>query len=93
MQGYVANALILGCVLQRHRDIDRLTTDQDAIPVDPTPDDVIYVVVNDKEIDCMDQLPVADIWEEIRLHDGNGHRKLLFIISMILFWSSFAKSG
>ena len=42
---------------------------QITVPVDPAAFDEIYIIVNNEGVRTGDQLPVAQIWEKIRLHD------------------------
>src|SRR4249920_2372076 len=65
LQGCVADPFERRRMMQWNRDIGGFPVDQDAIAVDPSSFDVIHVVVYDEAIDGMDQLPIADIREEI----------------------------
>jgi hypothetical protein len=33
--------------------------------------DIVDVVSNNIQINGMNELPIADVWKEVRLHDGN----------------------
>ena len=46
---------------------------EDAIPVDPSPFDILDIIVNDKTITGGDQLEIADVGKQIRLHDPKFH--------------------
>ena len=73
LQGYITNSLIGRRLMQRYRDIDSFSIDQDAITVDPSSFYVIHVIVNDKFVYGIYQLPVADVGEKIGLHNSKLH--------------------
>jgi hypothetical protein len=70
VQGGITDAFERRGLMQGRSDKDRFAIDQDAVTVNPSPFDVIDIIIDDKAIHGMDQLPVTDIWEKIRLHDG-----------------------
>ena len=53
----------------------RLSVDQQPVTVDPTLLDVGDVVVDDEAIYGVNQLEVADVRKQIRLHDGELHAR------------------
>ena len=60
-------------MLKWNSNVNRFAEIQYSISIDPPPCDVTHIIVNDETIHGMDQLPIADIGEEIGLHDGNLH--------------------
>ena len=44
---------------------------QNAVEVNPVVFDIVDVVGNNIQINGMNELPIADVWKEVRLHDGN----------------------
>src|SRR5436190_10359388 len=75
-QGCVADAFERRWLMQWNGEIGGFPVDQDAITVDPSALDVIHIVVYDEAIDGTNELPVADVREEIGLHDGKFHCNL-----------------
>ena len=51
----------------------RLAIQQESIPVDPTPFDILHIVMDNKNINSRHQLEIANIREQIRLHDADFH--------------------
>lgn len=61
--------------LQRQRKHHVLAVLQHTVAVDPALLRIFDIVIDDKQIDCCDQLEIANVRKEIRLHDGQSHRR------------------
>jgi DNA-binding GntR family transcriptional regulator len=55
----------------------RGSIDFDAIPVNPALLDKGDIIVIHEHIDGIDQLVIADVWKQIRLHDSKFHLELI----------------
>ncbi len=68
-----AHIQIVRIAFQRQREHHVLAVLQHAVAVDPALFRVFDVVIHDEQIDRRDQLEIADVGEEIWLHDGQSH--------------------
>ena len=70
-QAEVFDYAILGRLLQRYADHMFFPVHNDSVPIDPPAVDEVHSVQQNKFVDGVDQLEIADIGEQIGLHDGN----------------------
>ena len=69
----VAHIQRVRIAFQRQREHHVLAVQQHAVSVDPAFLRVLDVVVDDEQVDRGDELEVADVREEVRLHDRQLH--------------------
>lgn len=68
----LADEAVAGGVTHFNAEILRLATlAQDTVTVNPAMLDIVNTVANHKQVDGMDELPIAYVREEVRLHDGD----------------------
>ena len=71
MEALLANQLALAPAGHRQREVGGRAVLEDAVAVDPAPLDVLRVVEDDEDIHVRQQLEVAEVREEVRLHHGD----------------------
>jgi hypothetical protein len=68
---------VIGVMLQRQGEHHVLAVPEHPVTVDPAFFGVFDVVVDDKQVARRNQLKIADIGQEVRLHDGHLQGPLL----------------
>ena len=70
MEALLANQLAMAPAGHRQREVGGRAVLENAVAVDPALLDVLRVVVDDEDIHVSQQLEVAEVREEVRLHHG-----------------------
>ena len=58
---------------QRHRPVEGLALEQNAVAIDPAILDVLHIVVHHEAVYRREQLEIAQIRKEVGLHHGQPH--------------------
>ena len=68
----LADEVVAGGMAHFNAEVLRLPTlAQDTVTVNPAMLDIVNTVANHKQVGSMDELPIAYVRKEVRLHDGD----------------------
>ena len=57
-------------LLQRKGNVLRLTVDQNAISIDPTPFNELHIIIDYEQVACRNNLKIPEVRKKVWLHEG-----------------------